>query len=98
MPISIAFDFMMDKTYLFKDAQAHRPSAQYGRAIMRYGISCNIVDLANNLSFAYRGIALKLRVFVLLPTKSTRVVNFIYILKKKQEAWHKIITLPTVSN
>lgn len=52
---------------------------------MRYGIGCNIIDMANQLSFAYRGIAPELGVFVSLPTESTRVADFIRALKEKQE-------------
>ncbi|MCJ1348712.1 hypothetical protein MMC31_006945, partial [Peltigera leucophlebia] len=53
---------------------------------MRHGIGCNIVDVANQLSFAYRGIAPELRVFVSPPTESTKVADFIRALEEKQEA------------
>ncbi len=65
---------------------------------MRHGIGCNIVDVANQLSFTYRGIAPELRVFVSPPTESTRAADFIRALEEKQEVWHKIMTVPTVSN
>ena len=59
---------------------------------MRYGVGCNIVNVANQLFFAYRGIAPELRVFVSLPTDSTKAADFIRTLKKKQKVWHKIMT------
>lgn len=65
---------------------------------MQYGIGCNIVNVANQLFFAYRGIALELRVFVSSPIESTRATDFIHALEKKQEVWHEMISIPTVSN
>lgn len=65
---------------------------------MRHGIGCNIVNVANQLSFAYCGIALELRIFVLPPTKSTKAVDFIRALQKKQEVWHEMMTVPTILN
>lgn len=59
---------------------------------MRHGIGCNIVIITNQLSFAYQGLALKFHVFVSPPTKSTRMVDFIYVLKEKQKVWHKMMT------
>lgn len=73
----------MDKSYLLNDTRACCPSAQYMRAIMRYGIGSNIVDVTNQLSFAYRGITPELRVFVLPPTESTKVTDFIRALEEK---------------
>lgn len=52
---------------------------------MRHGIGCNIIDVANQLSFAYRGIAPELRVFVSPPTESTKAADFIRTLEEKQE-------------
>lgn len=65
---------------------------------MWYGIGWNIVNVANQLSFAYRGIAPKLRVFVLPLIKSTRAANFIHALEEKQEVCHKIMSVPAVSS
>lgn len=83
VPTSIALSLLTDKTYSLNDARARRFPAQYIRAIMRHGIGCNIVDIANQLFFAYRSIASELRVFVLLSTKITRASDFIRVLKKK---------------
>lgn len=96
--MSMAFGFDTNEIYSFNDAQAQRPSAQYVHAIMRHGIGCNIVDIANQLFFAYRGIAPKLRVFMLPSTELTKAANFIFVLEKKQEMWHKIMTTPTTSH
>ena len=61
---------------------------------MRHGIGCNIVDVANQLSFAYRGLAPELRVFVSPPTESTKAADFIRALEEKQEVWHEMMTTP----
>ena len=92
----MALDLLTDETYLFEDAWARRLPAQYVRAIMRHGIGCNIVDVANQLSFAYRSIAPELRVFVSPPTESIRAADFIRALKEKQEVWHKMMSVPAV--
>ena len=85
VPTSVALDFLTDKSYLLEDAQACCPPAQYVKAIMRHGISCNIDDVANQLSFAYRDIVPKLRVFISSPIEFTRAADFICALKEKQE-------------
>ena len=94
VPTSVALGLLTDKTYSFDDAWAQRPSAQYVRAIMRPGIEWNIVNVANQLSFAYWGLAPELQVFVSPPTESTKAADFICTLKEKQEVWHKIMTTP----
>lgn len=53
VPINVALSVLTDKTYSLNNAQIRRPSAQYICIIMRYRIVCNIVDVANQLSFAY---------------------------------------------
>lgn len=65
---------------------------------MRHGIGCNIVDIANQLSFAYHGIAPELRIFVLPPTETTKAADFIRILEEKQEVWHEMMTMMTTSS
>ncbi len=62
---------------------------------MQYGIGYNIVDVANQLSFAYQGLALKLQVFVSPPIKSAKAADFIHVLEEKQEIWHEMMTTPT---
>lgn len=59
---------------------------------MRHGIRCNIINVANYLSFAYQSLAPELQVFVLPPTESTKAADLICILKEKQEIWHEMIT------
>ena len=92
MPTSVALGLLSDETYTLDDARARRPPAQYVRAIMRHGIGCNIVDVANQLSFAYRGLAPELRVFVSPPTEFTKAADFIRTLEEKQEVWHEMMT------
>ena len=57
VPKNVALGLLTNKTYFFDDARARRLPAQYVRAIMRHSIGCNIIDNANQLSFAYQGIA-----------------------------------------
>lgn len=64
VPISVVFGLITDETYSFNDAWAQQPPAQYVRAIMQYGIGYNIVDVANQLFFAYQSLVPKLRVFI----------------------------------
>ena len=94
VPISVAMGLLTDEAYSLNDVRAHRPPAQYVRAIMRHGIGCNIIDVANQLSFAYRGLAPELRVFISPPTKSTKAADFIRALEEKQEVWHEMMTTP----
>ena len=98
IPTSVALGLLTDKTYSLEDTRAHHLPAQYVRAIMRHGIGCNIVKVANQLFFAYRDIAPELRVFVSPPTESTRAADFIRALEKKQEVWHEMMSVPTVSS
>ncbi len=94
---SVALGLLTDETYSLDDASARRPPAQYVCTIMRHGIGCNIVDIANQLSFAYRGLAPELRVFVSLPTESMKAADFICTLEEKQEVWHEMMTTPAES-
>lgn len=64
---------------------------------MRHGIRCNLVDIANQLFFAYRSLAWELRVFVMSLTEVTKAFDVIRALKEKEEVWHKIMTTPTTS-
>lgn len=82
---SVTLGLLTDKTYSLDDARACHPPTQYVKAIMQHSIGCNIVDVANQVSFAYRSIAPKLKIFILPPTKSTKTSDFIRTLKKKQE-------------
>lgn len=83
VPTSITLSLLTDESYLLKDAWARCPPAQYVRAIMCHSIGYNIVNMANQLFFAYRGTAPELRVFILPPTESTRAANFIRALEEK---------------
>lgn len=53
VPISVGLGLLTDKTYFLDDTQARWPSAQYLHTIMRHSIGCNIVNVPNQLSFAY---------------------------------------------
>lgn len=93
--MSVAFSLLTDKIYFLQNARARQPLAQYVHAIMRHGIGCNIVDITNHLCFAFQGLAPKLRVFVSLPTKSTKETDFICAIEKEQEVGHEMMTTTT---
>lgn len=65
---------------------------------MRYGIECNIIDIANQLFFAYQRIAPKVRVFMTPPIKTIKVLDFICALEEKQEVWYKMMATPAFPN
>lgn len=92
IPTSVDLGFLTDKAYSFNDVQGPRPLSQWLHAIIQYGIGCNIVDIANQLFFAYQKLAPELRVFISPSTKSTKAADFIYTLKEKQEIWYKVMT------
>ncbi len=92
IPTSVALGLLTDETYSLEDAQHRRLPAQYIRAIIRYGTGCNITEVANQLSFSYRGLFPELRVFVEPLTQSTRAVDFIRTLEEKQEVWYEMMT------
>ena len=89
---NIAFGLVTNETYSHDDVCARQSPAQYVYAIMRHGIGCNIVDIANQLSFAYRGLAPELRVFISPTTESTKTADFICTFEEKQEIWHEMMT------
>lgn len=74
---NVALGLLTIKSYSLDDAQRRRPPAQYVRAIIRLGIGCNIVDIVNQLFFAYQRLAPELRFFIPPPTSATKASNFI---------------------
>lgn len=96
VPTSVTLGLFIDKTYLFNDARARQSPAQYICTIMRYRIGYNIVNIVNQLSFTYQGIAPKLRVFVTPPIEITNASDFICALEEKQEVWYKMMVTPAL--
>lgn len=47
VPTSMALDLLTTKSYFLNNTHRRRPPTQYVRAIIQYGIGCNIVDIAN---------------------------------------------------
>ncbi len=90
---SVALGLLTNETYSLDNAQARRPIVQYVHTIMQHGIGCNIVNIANQLSFANQGFAAKLRVFVSSSNESIKAANFIYNPEEKQEFWHKMLNM-----
>lgn len=83
IPTSVALGLLTNEIYSLNNACAQRPPAQYVCAIMRHGIGCNIINVANQLFFAYQGLAPKLRVFISPSTNFTKAADFIRALEEK---------------
>lgn len=60
---------------------------------MKYDIGYNIINITNELSFAYQGLAPELQVFVSPLTESIKAADFICVLEEKQEVWYKMMTI-----
>ncbi len=52
-PTSVALGLFTNETYSLDGTRTQQPSAQYVCTILQYEIECNIIDIANQLSFAY---------------------------------------------
>lgn len=63
---------------------------------MCHEIGYNIVNIANQLFFAYCDITPELRVFVLPSTEVTRASDFIRTLEEKQEVSYEMMTAPMI--
>ena len=94
VPTSVALGLLTNETYSLDNARAQRSLAQYVCAIMWHSIGCNIVNVANQLFFTYKGLAPEFPVFVSPPTESMKASYFIRTLEKKQEVWHEMLTIP----
>lgn len=92
VPTNITLGLLTNVTYSLDNVYTWQPPVQYICTIMQHDIGCNIVNVANQLLFAYQGLAPELRVFVSPLIELTKAVDFICALKEKQEVWHKIIT------
>lgn len=88
----MALSLLTDGTYSVYDAWARCLPAQYVPAIMQHGIRCNIIDIANQLSFVYQDLGPEFQVFVSPQTESTKAADLIHALEKKQEVWYGMIT------
>lgn len=59
---------------------------------MYHDLGCNIVEVANQLSFTYKGLVSKLQVFVISSIDTKKTTNFIYAIEEKQKIWYDILT------
>lgn len=85
IPISMALGLLTDEAYSLEDACRYWQPAQYIYVIIHHRLGCNIVDIANQLLFAYKGLAPELRVFITLLTDTTKATDFIEALEEKLE-------------
>lgn len=77
MLTSIALEVLTNEAYSLEDTHYHQALAQYVCIIICHGLGCNIVDISNQLSFAKRGLATELRVFITPLTDTSKATDFI---------------------
>lgn len=58
--MSISLNFLTNEIYFLNDTQIQHSPAQYIQAIICHKMGYNIIDIANQLLFAYYGIAPKI--------------------------------------
>lgn len=90
---SMAFGLLTDEAYSLEGACYCQPPAQSFRTIIRHGLRCNIIDVANQLLFVYRGLLPELQVFINPLTNTIKVTEFIQALEEKQEIWYDMFTI-----
>lgn len=82
-PTSVAFRLLVDKKYILFDVCARQEPAQYVRDIMQYATIANILNVPNQLSFAYKSLTPELRFFIIPLVESTKTLEFILQLDEK---------------
>lgn len=83
---------LINKKYTLKDAQNQQQLAEYVQAIVCHGKEADIKAIYNQLTFAYKDIAIELRVFVNLPTLTSTILDFIQTLEVKKPTWFTLHT------
>lgn len=78
--------FLISESYFLDNAWRRCSPAQYIQGIIQHGIGCNIVDIANQLSFAYQNMAPELKIFLPPFDYIIKANNFICLMEEKQEA------------
>lgn len=73
-----------------EDVRRQHPAAQYMKTILRHCIGANVVDEANQICHAYRGLAPELKIVVTPPTESTKTSDFTQELEKGQVLYEKL--------
>lgn len=79
----MALRLLINETYFLEDAYYCRPLIQYVCVILCHKLGCNIIDVANQLSFAYKGLAPNFRVFITPSIDTTKATDFIQALEEK---------------
>lgn len=87
---NVALESLTSERYTLNDARNQREPAAYIQAVLRHAKNANIDSVENQLSFAYRGIAVELRAMVDAPTQRTTVADFIDRLDLKKDVWFDI--------
>lgn len=82
---NIALGLLTDMIFSLKDACYCQTPLQYVYTMIRYIMRCNIVDITNQLLFAYRGLVSEFRIFVTLFIDITKATVFIQVIQEKQE-------------
>lgn len=87
---NVALESLTSERYTLKDARNQREPAAYVQAVLRHAKNANIDSVENQLSFAYRGIAVELRAMIDSPSHRTTVADFIDHLDAKKDVWFDI--------
>lgn len=88
---SVILGFLISKTYFLNNTCRCHLFTQYIGAIIRYGIGYNIVNISNQLSFAYQDLAYNTRIFIFTSTTMTKASNFIKSIEEKQKTGNNIL-------
>lgn len=77
---------LMSKKYSLKDAQNQQQLAKYVEAIVRHAKRTDIKAVYNQLTFAYKSIAMEFWIYVNLPILVITILDFIQTLEVKNPA------------
>ena len=83
---------LTSKKYTLKNTQNQQQPAKYVQAIVHHANRIDIEAIYNQLTFAYKGIAVELWVFVNPPTLASTILDFIQMLEVKKLAWFALYT------
>lgn len=88
----IALVKLINEKYTLKNAQNQQQPVEYVQIIVCHAKKTDIKAIYNQLTFAYKSIAMELWVFVNPSTLASTILNFIQMLEVKKPAWFALHT------
>ncbi len=88
--IASTLNYLTTERYTFDDVRANRDIFSFVFQIMRHVKTINIVDLHEQLTWAYNAIASKLARDIDFSDENTTTMTFLKNLKIKKNTWHRI--------